>query len=347
MIQLARLVIRMGAGQKPVYDWFGFQTEQGVTIHGQELVDLPSAEFIDLLIPAAWLTSHRLNLPSVNKKQRDLLINQALEDRILGKLSDLEWVAAPAVDGVTVVWLIEKTRLALIKDWVAQSGIQFQRWLPEYCLLPSPFSYAHSSVGIMFCTEQECGCLDSEADLLALYPEQAFKFVAANELSLPKQTTVSFYQATKAKLTTHWHEWRTAVLLLIVCVFVYLLSLFMQWRSLSQQESALRQEIRQTFASIFPGVPVVDPILQWQSLQNAAGNQTSNASSDALLQLYKIAAQIDLDVGVDSVEVKAGKVTLVMAENQSAAVLAKLNAQGARVQSNKMPDGRISIEVQP
>jgi general secretion pathway protein L len=299
----------------------------------------------DLLIPAAWLTSHRFTLPAVNKKQRDQLISQALEDRILGKLSDVHWVAGNAVNGTTTVWLIEKTRLAAISEWVAQSGMNFQRWLPELLLLPHPFTYSHSSCGIIFCTDKESGWLESEADLLALYPAQSFKEISTSELILPRPDAVSFFQESKVSLSTNWSDWRSAIYIFVACVFIYLLSLFIQWRSLANQEAALRQEIRQTFASIFPGVPVVDPILQWQSQQNA-GKGTST-SSDALDLLHKTAAQIDLDVGITSVEVKAGKVSFVMDESKSAALLAKLTAQGAKVQSNKMPDGRMSIEVQP
>ena len=301
----------------------------------------------DLLIPAAWLTAHSFTLPAVNKKQRDQLISQALEDRILGKLSDVHWVAGAAVNGITTVWVIEKTRLAAISEWVAQSGMNFQRWLPELLLLPHPFTYSHSGNGIIFCTDKESGWLESEADLLALYPAQSFKEISTSELILPRPDAVSFYQETKVYLSTNWSDWRGAIYLLVACFFIYLFSLFIQWRSLANQETALRQEIRQTFASIFPGVPVVDPILQWQSQQNAGNRSGASASGDALDLLHKTAAQIDLDVGIDSVEVKAGKVSIVLAESKSAALLAKLTAQGAKVQSNKMPDGRMSIEVQP
>ncbi|MGL6041791.1 MAG: type II secretion system protein GspL [Deefgea sp.] len=324
-------------------DCLGFDAFGHCVAHVQG--DEQSASLLrDLVIPAAWLTSHRLTLPAVNKKQRDLLISQALEDRVLGKLSDLHWVASPAVDGTTTVWLIEKKRLAAITQWVAQSGLSFQRWLPELLFLPHAFSYAQLREGIIFCSDKESGWLEDEADLLALYPTHSFKRISTTELTLPKQEAVSFYQPTKVSLSTNWNEWRIAIYIMIGCVFVYLLSLFIQWRSLASQESALRQEIRQTFASIFPGVPVVDPILQWQSQQKAVNS--TGSTGDALDLLHKTAAQIDLEVGIHSVEVKAGKVNFVLDESKSGALLAKLTAQGAKVNSNKMPDGRISVEVQ-
>ncbi|MBM5570185.1 MULTISPECIES: type II secretion system protein GspL [Deefgea] len=347
MDRLERLIIRMGAGEKLIHDWLGFDANATVVASGHDLRSLPAAISIDLTIPAVWLTSHRLNLPAVNKKQRELLISQALEDRVLGAFSDLHWVAGAAEDGATTVWLIEKTRLAAITEWVAQSGLQVERYLPEHYLLPHRLSYTQSSVGIVFCSEQESAWLDNEAELLALYPEQSFQCIAVSELALPKQNAVSFYQPAKVSLSSNWNDWRMAVYVLIGCAFIYLLSLLIQWRSLAQQELALRQEIRQTFASIFPGVPVVDPILQWQSLQNAANRGGSNASGDALDLLYKTAGQIDLDLGIDSVEVKAGKVSMLLDEDKAAALLAKLTAQGAKVQRNAMPDGRVTIEVQP
>ena len=341
---LHRLVVRIDSRTEQIHDWIGFDANGVFVRHGHQIA-LPIAEQLDLAIPAAWLTAHCFTLPVVNKKQRDLLIGQALEDRILAKLSDVHWVAAAGVNGVTTVWVIEKKRLAAITQWVAESGRSFQRWLPECLLLPHEYSYADSGAGLIFCTDIDAGWLDNEADLLALYPAQSFKETATSEFILPQADAVSFYQADKVSIAIDWNDWRVAIYLLVSCVLIYLLSLFMQWRSLSNQESALRQEIRQTFASIFPGVPVVDPILQWQSQQKAVSS--SALTGDALDLLHKTAAQIDMDLGIDSVEVKAGKVSFVLDENQSGALLAKLTAQGAKVNSNKMPDGRMSVEVQP
>lgn len=341
---LHRLVVRIDSRTEQIQDWLGFD-ENGVFVsHGHQTA-LPAVEILDLAIPAACLTAHCLTLPTVNKKQRELLISQALEDRVLGKLSDLHWLAGQAVDGKTTVWVIEKNRLATISKWGAQSGLSFQRWLPECLLLPHALTYAHSGAGLIFCTETEAGWLEDEAELLALYPHQSFKEIAISQMTAPAADAVSFYRNEKVSLTSNWNDWRVAVYILIAAVFIYLLSLLIQWRSLAHQESALRQEIRQTFASIFPGVPIVDPILQWQSQQKAADH--TGTTGDALDLLHKTAAQIDLELGIDSVEVKAGKVSIVVPESKSGALVAKLTAQGANVQSIKMPDGRMNVEVKP
>ncbi|WP_027469410.1 type II secretion system protein GspL [Deefgea rivuli] len=343
---LDRLVIRINAGAEPqIYDWLGFDASGALVSHGHD-VALPAARVLELAIPAAWLTVHSIALPVVSSKQRQLLLMQALEDRVLGKLSELHWLAGPIVEGKTTVWVLEKTRLAALQAWVAASGLAFVRWVPEFALLPGESTYASSSSGILFRTASEWGCLESETELLALYPESSWQSVATTQLQAPSKEAVSFYQAKKVLLATNWLDWRRAIYLLIVCLAVFLLSLVLQWRSLANQESALRQEIRQTFASIFPGVPIVDPILQWQSRQNAGAAQ-SGSGGDALDLLYKTAAQIDLEAGVDSISVKEGKVQILLDEAKAAALLAKLTAQGVKVQSNKLADGRMSIEVQP
>lgn len=344
---LDRLIIRIDAGAEPQrYDWLGFAASGALVAHGHDAV-LPAARVLELAIPAAWLTAHTLNIPAASEKQRQLLLSQALEDRVLGKLSDLHWIASATVDGKTTVWVLEKTRMAAIAAWVAASGLSFQRWVPEFALLPSDNSYAQSSAGILFRTANECGWLDSETDLLAVYPEMTWQSVAVAQLRVPTKDAVSFYQPSRVLLASNWLDWRRGVYLLIACLGVFLLSLLLQWRSLANQETALRQEIRQTFASLFPGVPVVDPILQWQSRQNAASPAGTGASGDALDLLYKTAGQIDLDVGVGSLNVKDGKLVILLDGAKAAPLLAKLTAQGVKMQSNKLADGRMSIEVQP
>lgn len=345
---LDRLVIRIDASTElQIEDWLGFDAAGTLVSQGHAAGSLPAARALELAIPAAWFTAHTLNVPTASEKQRQLLLSQALEDRVLGKLSDLQWIASPVVDGTCTVWVLEKTRLAALEQWVAASGLSFQRWVPEFALLPSENSYAQSGSGLLFCSDSEYGWLDSETELLALYPATTWHRVAVAQLRSPSKETVSFYKPSKVLLATNWLEWRSSLYLLLSCLFIFLMSLLLQWRSLANQESALRQEIRQTFASLFPGVPVVDPILQWQSRQNASSQAGRAASGDALDLLYKTAAQIDSDVGIASISAKDGKVLLILDAAKAAPLLAKLTAQGVKMQSNSLADGRMSVEVQP
>ena len=343
---LDRLVIRIDASTEPqIYDWLGFNAS-GILISQGQGRTFPAARLLELAIPAAWFTVHSIALPTASVKQRQLLLTQALEDRVLGKLTDLHWLASSAAAGETTVWVLEKSRFAALQAWVAASGLSFARWIPEFALLPAENTYAQSSSGILFRTANESGWLEDDTDLLALYPELTWRSVTNAQLQAPSKEAISFFQPKRVLLASNWLDWRRSIYLLIICGLIFLLSLFLQWRGLANQELALRQEIRQTFASLFPGVPIVDPILQWQSRQNGAA-QNTGVTGDALDLLYKTAGKIDSQAGISSISVKEGKVQLLLDEAKSAPLLSKLTAQGLQVRSNKLADGRMNIEVQP
>ncbi|WP_288842267.1 type II secretion system protein GspL [uncultured Deefgea sp.] len=347
---IARVVVRLHAqGPLGIEDWLGFDAAGRQVAHGVSAA-LPAAEQYEVAIAASWLTVHGLQLPIVAAKQQQKLIHQALEDRVLGELEPLTWQAQSSVSGLTWVYLLERSRLLLLEDWLASQSWPCTRWVPEFALLPAGSDlYAQSGQGVMFCRNAQYGWLDDEADLLALYPDSTWHSIALADLTAPAADCVSFYKANKVKVSMamHWQQWRSAVYLLVACLCLFLLSVVSEWRVLSGQERALRQEIRQTFASLFPGVPIVDPILQWQSRQKAGvpvGGAGQNG--DALDLLHQMAGQIDVDAGIESVSVKAGRLQMVMLEAKSAALIAKLTAQGAKMKHQSMGDGRVRIEVE-
>ncbi|QLG89505.1 hypothetical protein HQ393_15320 [Chitinibacter bivalviorum] len=349
---VSRVVLRLKTAPLAVHDWLAFGAVGAPCGHGEVghvVAPWPQAPQLDLAIPAAWLTAHRIAVPAVNEKQRSQLIAQALEDRVLGKLADYQWQAEAIVDGICTVWVLENSKVAQLKAWAEQQNLAFSRWIPEFSLLPAQQEsvYADAAEGLMARLQGDWVWLGDETELLALPSSESVQRLATKDLIAPAKTAASFYRGKSGgvSLQINWLDWRWAIYLAGLCAVVMLLSMILQWRSLANRESALRQEIRQTFASLFPGVPIVDPMLQWQSQQQAG--KKGAAGGDALDLLYRSAAQLDGELGVDSVNVKDNKVQLVLPEAKSAAVLAKLGAQGMKVQSNKLPDGRMSIEVQP
>ncbi|MBM5575088.1 type II secretion system protein GspL [Deefgea sp. CFH1-16] len=346
---IARVVVRLHAqGALGIEDWLGFDANGRQVAQGQSAV-LPAAATYEIALAACWFTVHCLTLPAVAAKQQQKLIRQALEDRVLGALDSLIWRASPPVAGKTWVYLLEQSRCDQVEQWLASQAWTATRWVPEFALLPAGAAcYAPSGHGVMLAHHGEYAWLDNEADLLALYPDETWQALTTADLIAPDAASVSFFKSNKSNvsLAMHWEQWRSAVYLLFVCVALLLLSTIMQWRSSAGQERALRQEIRQTFASVYPGVPIVDPILQWKSQQKAGESTGRVGQGDALDLLYQLAGQIDLEVGIDSLSVKDGKLQMVMNEVKSAPLIAKLTAQGSKMKSQSMGDGRIRIEVE-
>ncbi|WP_373974258.1 type II secretion system protein GspL [Chitinibacter sp. SCUT-21] len=344
---VSRVVLRLSHEPIKVYDWFAFDAEGEQIAH--QLTSnqhWPSAAQLDLAIPAQWLTAHRLALPKVNEKQRQQLITQALEDRVLGRLDDYQWQAGPVENGHCTVWLLEISKLAQLKTWANEQGLHFTRWITEFALLGEQNDcMLAASSGLMARLGGECVWLADESELLALRGERVLQALNFNQVVAPSKTAVSFYHGKTPAVSLHmsWQDWRWAVYLLGVCIALVLLSMMLQWRTLAQRESALRQEIRQTFASLYPGMPIVDPMLQWQSLQKKGEVR----GGDALDLLYRSAAQMAGDYNAHSISVKNGKVSLIVPAAQGAALLSQLQAQGAQVQSTNLPDGRLNVELQP
>ncbi|WP_348943885.1 type II secretion system protein GspL [Chitinibacter sp. FCG-7] len=347
MVQhVSRVVVRIQTTPLAIYDWLAFDA-QGVQCahgHGQPW---PDTQQLDLAIPAAWLTAHRITLPKVSDKQRQQLITQALEDRVLGPLHEYQWLASAQQQGVSEVWVLATARIQQLQAWVSAQHLEVQRWIPEFALLPATGDCVAPAVqGLMARCAGELIWLSDESELLALPTLQGLSQLSCEQLSAPQPATVSFYRhkSKGVSLQSLWIDWRWCIYLLGVCFGLLLLSQILQWRSLANREVALRQEIRQTFASLYPGVPIVDPMLQWQSLQKQGGHVSGG---DALDLLYRAVGQMSGELGAESIGVKEGKVTVILPAAAGNSLLAQLNAQGAKVTSSTLPDGRMNLELQP
>ncbi len=351
MVQnVSRVVLRLAPAPLALLDWLAFDSVGVQCAHGLPTSlaqPWPNTSQLELAIPAAWLTAHRITLPKVSEKQRQQLIAQALEDRVLGKLADFEWVASQPSDGVVTVWVLEQAKLAQLKSWASGQQLNFTRWIPEYALLPEQGDcVAAAAAGLMCRLGDDFVWLADESELLALAGTQPVNMLANTQLLAPGKSCASFYRGKSAGVSVQmsWLDWRWSIYLLGVCVGLLLLSVILQWRSLANREVALRQEIRQTFASLYPGVPIVDPMLQWQSLQKQGGQVSGG---DALDLLYRAAGQMSGELSAESLSVKDGKVTVILSAAAGNSLLAKLNAQGAKVTSSTLPDGRMNLELQP
>lgn len=351
MVQnVSRVVVRLQTAPLAVVDWLAFDANGAQCAHGAAnslAQPWPETAQLELAIPAAWLTAHRIALPKVGEKQRQQLIAQALEDRVLGPLSDYQWQASPTQQGISQVWVLPMAKLAQLQAWASQHNLSFQRWIPEFALLPATGDcVAPAAQGLMARCAEELIWLADETELLAVPALQGLGVLSSTQLLAPPASTMSFYRGKKTGVSIQalWKDWRWCVYLAGVCIVLVLLSMILQWRSLVSRETALRQEIRQTFASLYPGVPIVDPILQWQSLQKQ-GVQSNGG--DALDLLYRAAGQLAGELSAESISVKAGQVSVILPAAQGNQLLSRLNAQGAKVRSNTLPDGRMNLELQP
>ncbi|WP_273429707.1 type II secretion system protein GspL [Chitinibacter tainanensis] len=345
MTQFHRVVIRLHTAPLAVADWLAFDAAGQLLQQGQG-TQWPAAEQLDLALPAAWLTQHRLRLPASKDKQRQQLIAQALEDRVLGPLTDYRWQSQRQGDD-TCVWVWPAAEQQRLSEWLASQSWAPQRWIAEFALLPAQDDVLlpAGEGWLLRCAGQCLWLADaSEAELLCPTGAPAPQSRAALVAPSKDAAVLLRGKISGVSLRVDWQQWRWPLYLLGVLLVLLLLGQIIQWRQLASREASLRQELRQTFASLYPGVPVVDPVLQWQSLQQ---NPASQGQADALALAQKIASQLDGNLGVESLAAKEGKVSLILPASQAAAIPARLQAQGLKVTSQTLPDGRSQLEITP
>ena len=71
-----------------------------------------------------------------------------------------------------------------------------------------------------------------------------------------------------------------------------LLGTVAHWRQLENRAARLQHEIRQTFAAAYPGTPIVDPVLQWESKRR----ESLQVRDDALDTAVRVAARLNLPI---------------------------------------------------
>lgn len=65
-----------------------------------------------------------------------------------------------------------------------------------------------------------------------------------------------------------WRRWRWPIRLALLAVLVNIVGLNVEWLRLKREADAVRQQVTQTFRSVYPNQPVVDPVAQMR--QNIA-----------------------------------------------------------------------------
>jgi hypothetical protein len=122
--------------------------------------------------------------------------------------------------------------------------------------------------------------------------------------------------------------------LLIVSLLLALLAAVVEWRQLENRAARLQHEIRQTFAAAFPGTPIVDPFLQWESKQR----ESMREGDDAFDTAARVAARLDLPIKPRGIEVgEEGSVRLTLTDSDAAQFGSQLEEAFGR--SERMPAG--------
>ncbi|MDR2788768.1 MAG: hypothetical protein LBD06_10540 [Candidatus Accumulibacter sp.] len=338
---ILRLSLPPGEASWTELAWNGFSADYAHLGSGvSPLAELPAAAELEILLPACRVSMHRLELPARVGRHLDALIRQALEDRLLGDRNDA-LIVPGAPDGTERrVWVCGRRWLEAALERLASAGHHAARLIPEYELLPESGDaavHAAATGGTIFRTIPGLfGIVGNEAALPRLVGGETLRRVAdiarrpgppGNRAGLPPAL------ARFASRRFDPRPLRRAGALLAVSFVLFMLSAVAQWRQLEDRAARLRHEIRQTFAAAFPGTPIIDPILQWESKQR----ESTGARDDALDAAIRFAARLDVPIRPRGIEVgEEGSVRLTLTDSDAAQFASQLEAIG---RPEKMPAG--------
>ncbi|MDQ7988204.1 MAG: type II secretion system protein GspL [Candidatus Dactylopiibacterium sp.] len=290
--------------------WVAFDATGALSARGSaRIAALPDAEQVDLVLPASRVTAHRLDVPVAGRHEA-ALIRQALEDRVLGALERSLVVSGARDANRLTVWVADRAWLDGELDTLAASGIVPARITPEQALL-APGQFAQTADGWAFCRATgEHGLLPSRELLAALGGEALEE--QPDPLAAPPAThrvnlLAGLPRTRRVAGGFSFSVLRPVLLLVVAAALVHLFAEVLTWRQLVAQEANLRQTIRQNFAAARPGVPIVDPILQWRQGQGGA-----RQGADALDALAGFAAQTGLTLRPRRIESDDGRLRLTL-----------------------------------
>jgi general secretion pathway protein L len=119
------------------FGWMLFDGRRAVLREGHSVLDeIPRAEEVEAVLPAARVLFARLTLPKVNAATIRELLPYAVEDRLLADPANIHAVAGhTGGKGETIVGVIDREWLQAMLDALARAGIRPARAWPESCLL--------------------------------------------------------------------------------------------------------------------------------------------------------------------------------------------------------------------
>ncbi|MFZ4538647.1 type II secretion system protein GspL [Propionivibrio sp.] len=313
--------------------WSAFDAARNLAASGDATpANLPKHDALEIVLPAGRVSAHQLTLPLLEKKHLDSLIAQAMEDRLLGDKADAFYVTGPQTGNQRTIWVCSRHWLEAQLVCLSAAGLNPERIFPEYELLPfvpdtTPF--ALTADGYIFrTTEGAIGIVDAQATISLLTGRTDTQFVPDLYLL---HSPASFSNMLTGRLA-HFRQKafdprtlrRSAFMLAISCLLL-LLSNVIHWRQLENREARLQHEIRQTFATTFPGTPIIDPALQWESKMR---EQASPSNSDALDAVLALATRLNVPIHPRRIEAGEGLVRITLTDTEVGQFKAQLDGAG-------------------
>lgn len=313
--------------------WAGFSSRGALLAHGQcSLADLPLAVELELLLPACRVSMHLIDLPERVGKYRDALIQQILEDRLLGEREDALVVSGDNQAVQQRLWVCSRRWIQAGLQRLIAAGRYPARVIPEYALLPEAAEgtvWAEATGGTIFRNAKgRYGIVGNAGELAALVGEETL-------LQVDKLADRPCSPCARMRLPVALRQmlgWRMDLeplrrsgALFALSALLAFVGMVAHWRHLESRFSGLQHEMNQTFVAAYPGTPIVDPLLQWESKRRGA----LQAQHDALDTAVDFAARLNASLRPQSMEVREGEVRLTLSQGEADQYKTQLDGLGA------------------
>jgi len=306
------------------FDWLALDAKGHVLARGVAHVSsLPAHRQLHLIIPATQVAVHQIAVPPGAGRHQQALVEQALEDTLIGSRAQSHVVVAAAIETGRRAWVINRPWLQKQIDALTGAGLHLDAAYVEYDLLPAG-QYAVSESGCVFHAANAAqGLLDDEALLPVLFAEtapQRLEDLHAQPLQAHAASVLTGEFQPRRASQFDIRQFKRSGVLALAIGGILLLSGIARWQQLETREKALKAEIRQTFATAFPGTPIVmDPYLQWESRRRESGGGEGYVRDDLDL-IASLANTLGGDIHPRSIESRDGAIRVLLTESDAAKI---------------------------
>lgn len=273
-----------------------------------------------VLVAAADVTLLRMTVPPLSTARLRTALPNLVEDKLLGDVADCVVVAAPPVNGLRTVAVMQRVWLTQIIQTLRGLGAQHISALPEQLCLAQHDGQATAAISeygdscalVLRLSEHDgLGLVQSSPEALlhnlrALVPESALTlFVPPAALSRYQTLLAPDERITVgADNSTHWHgvntgpdlitglgvqhqfqwnwqPWRWALVLAMLLLLVNTAALNFDWWRMNHEAGNLRASMKHIYLAAYPKESVIlDPLLQMRQKIATARQQAGQSTAD-------------------------------------------------------------------
>lgn len=297
---------------------------------------VPPCTNVELVIPARMVAQHVLELPPIAARHESAAIRQQLEDRVLAGMEDCHFVRGTREGNLLTIWVVSRHWMLELGEACRAANIFPLRAIPEQALVPLQ-SYAPTTDGVVYCSASGiCGYLPDSNLLEVICGESLAAVDSLLGASVRSPANLLDGLPTLRRATGIPKSLIAAAGAIIGGIALsYLVSQCLTWRQLAAQESHLRDGIRQNFAAAHPGVPIVDPILQWRQLHG----KTGQAGGDAFDQLSHLSMLLARDIHPQRLDIEGNTIKITVGASDAATLKPALQEKGLIFESQTTDKG--------